>query len=91
MYAPSYTQDPYVEFHLGNEKKVSKTKEEGGNKVAFNEQFTFNSQDNNLKVVVYDDDILADDKLGEAVVNVGQYRNQGYPQDGKIFSTQLKF
>ena len=57
----------------------------------FNEQFTFNSQDDNLKVIVYDDDILADDKLGEAVVNVGQYRHQGYPQDGKIFSTQFKF
>jgi hypothetical protein len=52
--------------------------------VAFNEQFTFNSQDNELKVTVYDDDTFVDDKLGEGRINVAQYRQQGYPQDGKI-------
>ena len=77
-------------FRLGNEEQRSKVKEEGGNKVEFNETFTFKSQDDHLKVIVMDDDFLADDKLGEGQIQVGQYRNQPYPQDGINLIIQSK-
>ena len=66
-------------------------KEEGGNKVAFNETFSFNSQDNDLKVYVMEDDALIDDNLGIGQLNVAQYRQQPYPQDGIYNLIQLKF
>ena len=51
-------------FRLGNEEHRSKVKEEGGNKVNFNETFTFKSQDDHLKLIVMDDDFFVDDTLG---------------------------
>ena len=52
--------------------------------MAFNETFSFNAQDNDLKVYVMEDDALIDDNLGTGQVNVTQYRQQPYPQDGRI-------
>lgn len=59
--------------------------------MAFNETFSFNSQDNDLKVYVMEDDAFIDDNLGTGQVNVAQYRQQPYPQDGILQFTQLKF
>jgi len=89
-YPHSLPKDPYVVFRLGNEEKHSKVKEEGGNKVAFNETFSFNSMDDELKVCVMEDDTFVDDNLGNGVVHVGQYRQQPYPQDGYSLLIQLR-
>ena len=57
-------------------------KEEGGQKVAFNETFSFFSHDSDLKVIVMDDDVFVDDQLGVGQINIAQYRQQSYPQNG---------
>ena len=58
--------------------------------MAFNETFSFNSQDNELKVYVMEDDTFVDDNLGTGVLHVGQYRQQPYPQDGKFPSDSVE-
>ena len=58
--------------------------------MAFNETFSFNSQEDELKVYVMEDDTFVDDNLGTGVLNVAQYRQQPYPQDGKFPLIQLK-
>ena len=71
-------------FRLGEEEKHSKTKEEGGNQVAFNENFVFTDSSDELTVIVMEDDFVSDDKLGEGQINISQYKYQSYPQDGKL-------
>ena len=57
-------------------------KEEGGSQVTFNQMFTFGSNENELTVTVMDDDMFADDTIGEGTINVAQYRSSPYPQNG---------
>jgi len=58
--------------------------------VAFNETFSFNSMDNDLRVRVMDEDTFSDDELGLGQINVAQYRQQSFPQDGTKSLIQFK-
>lgn len=70
-------------LRLGDEEHHSKVKEEGGQKVSFNETFTFKSNDNRLKLTVMDQDTFCDDTLGEGQLDLSQYRGNSSPQQGK--------
>lgn len=76
-------------LRLGDEEKHSKTKEEGGQKVSFNETFSFKSHDNRLKITLLDQDTFCDDTLGEGQLDLTQYRGKSSEQQGKITLIQL--
>lgn len=50
--------------------------------MTFNESFSFKSHDNKLKLTLMDQDTFSDDKLGEGLLDIAQYRGNPSPQQG---------
>ncbi|KXN70893.1 hypothetical protein CONCODRAFT_70296 [Conidiobolus coronatus NRRL 28638] len=65
--------DPYLQLKVGNmltgQKHKTKTHKNVGSQVDFGESFEFDVHENDdLKVRLYDDDTIMDDKIGEAKI-----------------------
>ncbi|KXN70884.1 hypothetical protein CONCODRAFT_85016 [Conidiobolus coronatus NRRL 28638] len=78
--------DPYLELKIGHllsaQKHKTKTHKNAGSTVDFNETFEFNAEPNDdLKVRLYDDDLIKDDEIGSAKIPL-----QGVFQTGQVES-----
>jgi hypothetical protein len=65
---------------LGSQTQRTKTKDEAGKKPVWNEKFRFTNPDNNLRVVILDEDNVADDEIGSGDVNLSKFRSSGVEQ-----------
>ena len=73
-YDMSGTMDPYFIFKLGDQKKQSSVKQEGGQSLSYDEKFAFKVNPGDiLYVYAYDQDTVSDEYIGSAEVNIGDY------------------
>jgi hypothetical protein len=78
--------DPYVVLKVGHllhlQKHKTKTVKNAGSSADFNETFEFDVRESDdLKVRLFDDDLIKDDKIGEAKIPL-----QGVFQTGQVES-----
>lgn len=57
-------KDPYCVCTIGHEKQRTKTHQGGGKKPFWSDTLRFQSNDNLMKVTLYDDDFGKDDLIG---------------------------
>jgi hypothetical protein len=77
--------DPYLQLKVGNmltgQKHKTKTHKNAGSQVDFGESFEFDvHEDDDLRVRLYDDDFIKDDKIGEAKIPLRGVFEQGQLQ-----------
>jgi hypothetical protein len=74
------TQDPYLLVSVGGESKKTTTQNGAGKTPKWPDILTFFDKGNILKVQVKDDDVGADDHVGEGVFDIaGAYSNPNKP------------
>ncbi|KAF9561025.1 Extended synaptotagmin-3 [Mortierella alpina] len=78
--------DPYLELKIGHllsaQKHKTKTHKDAGSSVDFNETFEFTAEPHDdLKVRLYDDDLVNDDEAGQAKIPL-----QGVFETGQLES-----
>jgi Ca2+-dependent lipid-binding protein len=66
--------DPYVVVQCGSEKRKTRTHQEGGKRPQWNDSFSFaNPKSQQLKFVVWDEDNVTDDLVGEGVIDIDKF------------------
>lgn len=85
MVTPALIQDPYCIIKLGQQQKKTRVHDEGGKKPRWNDTLTFaKSSDTNLKIEVWDKDVIDDDLVGEGFYNLTKaYNCPNQPLNGK--------
>ena len=68
---------------VGVEKQRSRTHQEGGKKPRWTDEFIFRARAGSMLITVYDEDIVSDDVVGSANVDLKKYFDNPIEHEGK--------
>ena len=84
-YDMSGTMDPYFIFKLGDQKKQSSVKQEGGQSLSYDEKFAFKVNPGDILTVhAYDQDTISDEYIGSADIHIGDFIQCGSGPTSKL-------